>query len=292
MRRKLAVWLGLAWSIGMGGVVYANAVQPQAIAEVDPKSEAKIPLQDSQARREGSIPTTLSQSMNPTGTRQVIGRDDRAPVLSTAYPWSAIGRLEQLNPDGTVAGFCTGTLVGKDLVLTNAHCVINPRTNQATRRPLRFRPNLIANTAKTEAFGIRVRYGERGMSGVFGPNDWALLKLDKNLGEVHGTLGWQNLSVTELKALGTKIRLIGYSGDFPKDTPGGTAGVARSCKILEDIKGFLRHNCDTFGGASGGPILAVINNRPVIVAVHAGTLGKENRAVKVSNWAASAAEMQ
>jgi protease YdgD len=42
-----------------------------------------------------------------------------------AYPWSAIGKL-----NNSVGGSCTCTAVKQDLVLTAAHCIFNRRTGR------------------------------------------------------------------------------------------------------------------------------------------------------------------
>ena len=54
----------------------------------------------------------------------IIGEDDRAHVNARGPPWDAIG---QVNVGGyRIASRCTGTLVASDVVLTAAHCVVNP----------------------------------------------------------------------------------------------------------------------------------------------------------------------
>lgn len=244
------------------------------------------------ADEEGSVPESLRVSDNPTGRRQIVGRDERAPVLSRDYPWSAIGRLEHVEEDGTIVGICTGTLISKDIVLTNAHCVVDSKTNRIVQNTLRFRPNVVDERSAAEAYVVRAKYGENGKPS-FGSDDWALLKLDRDLGSTFGTIGWRALSITELKALGSKVRMVGYSVDFPRKNPGGTAGIHIGCRIVEATQsGFLRHNCDTNPGSSGGPLLAKIDDRFRIIALHAGTLGRENRAILVSRWSAAAREMR
>ncbi|MDZ8033882.1 trypsin-like serine peptidase [Nostoc sp. DedSLP04] len=62
-------------------------------------------------------------------------------MKSRYYPWSAIGRVEYTKANGK-SYYCTGTLIADDIVLTNAHCVIDSETHQLSKE-LRFLPNVI-----------------------------------------------------------------------------------------------------------------------------------------------------
>ena len=53
-----------------------------------------------------------------SGKRKLTDRDD-------LYGWEAVGRLDIGNQ-----GFCTGTLIARDLVLTAAHCAIERSTGR------------------------------------------------------------------------------------------------------------------------------------------------------------------
>lgn len=55
----------------------------------------------------------------------VIGRDDRAALDTEAWPWQALGRVNQAS-----TAHCTGALIAQDAVLTAAHCLMNRRSGQ------------------------------------------------------------------------------------------------------------------------------------------------------------------
>jgi protease YdgD len=113
-----------------------------------------------------------------------------------AYPWSAIGRIEATKTDGS-SYTCTGTLIGTDIVLTNAHCLMDATTNQpiigrdqAPDSPVQivFQASMIKGVALDSARVIDYRYGTNKPQKFLG-DDWAILKLDKPLGSMYGYLG-------------------------------------------------------------------------------------------------------
>lgn len=227
-------------------------------------------------------PSDRPQSNDPTDSndRAVIGADQRFPVRSRAFPWSAIGRIDWVI-NGKPEHMCTGTLIAKDLVLTNAHCLIDDQTKQPTKNPILFQPSMIEGQI-LEDQPARVVAFKYGKTYPQGNDDWAIFKLDRPLGDKYGYLGWRNLNLedqTTLGILNQQIRLAGYSGDYPtaevlnklnlagKD--GDTAGVHVGCSINLAGQGMIAHNCDSMGGASGSSLIALFNDgKYYIVGLH------------------------
>jgi protease YdgD len=273
----------------------------------------------------GFRPSDRPQSSNPTDdTRAVIGRDDRnsvSPVMSRSYPWAAIGRLDAVDSRGNTVGFCTATLIGRDLAITNSHCVVEDGTTQRTRNRLVFKPSMIEGVALDEATVVSYEYGWDTAPEDYA-NDWAILKLDQPLGDIYGYLGWRNLDFTDqqvVDATKEKIMVVGYSGDFPTQRlrefgqEGETAGADIACSILgvfsnnTSVPGSLMHDCDTNPGASGSAIIAPFDDgNYYIIGLHSGSnqfsraiLSSDgvrsnvaNRGVQVSYWARKAQQMQ
>lgn len=267
LRWGLASFLALAAGISLTSTVVAKPSTPAEPPELEIARD-RIDWLPAPAAKP-IVPGLIDPS--PSTSRVIYEEDDRIPMTNRDYPWSAVGRLVVETADGET-GLCTGTLVATDIVLTNAHCVVTPETHQLHKR-IAFQPNLINGYLAREediAWGKNVVFGTDFSDGADAdPDDWALIKLDRSLGERYGTLRWQALPAKVLLGKAEKLFLVGYSADFPPENPGKTAGVHVGCSIREDAEDFWVHDCDTTGGASGGPILAEIDDEFYVVALHA-----------------------
>ncbi|WP_404783555.1 trypsin-like serine peptidase [Altericista sp. CCNU0014] len=287
-----------------------------------------ITLQSSNTR-ESFQPKDRTKSQKPYSDKDriIIGTDDRTPILTRAYPWSAIGRIEIST--ATEGYTCTGTLIGLDIVLTNAHCLMDEQTKQPmipknaspdNPAQIKFSPSMIRGTALDTARVIDYRYGTKDPYTNPG-DDWAILKLDQPLGARYGYLGWRNLNFANPKirqATRDRLTLVGYARDFPTarnteyGTGGETAGMNQTCSIeglvaQKGLKGVLLHRCDSNPGTSGGPIFAQFSNgNYYIVGLHSGSVDLNqwqmlsngdisktvNRGVAVSQWGTAAFYMK
>jgi protease YdgD len=79
------------------------------------------------------------------------------------------------------------------------------------------------------------------------------------LGQTYGYMGWRSLDFANSQVVEAgfeRVRLAGYSGDFPGDrlrefgAIGETAGADLGCSILGVENNMLLHDCDTNPGAS------------------------------------------
>ncbi len=309
-RNFQALGTGILSALFLGSLVAVDAQLDSIAAErlekrivsqiIRVNDPAEFPLN---AGSKPFFPRSLGISNNPFPFRAIIGQDDRVPMVSRQFPWSAIGRIEGVSAEGKHYS-CTGTLMARNIVLTNAHCVVNPSTHRVSRS-LKFKPNLINGVLQDEAdVGIVQAYyyatDFKGKADVVDVNDWAVLKLDKPLGEKYGFLGWKAASATEFMKASKTLALVGYSADFPKIPksysgleltagPGLTAGVHQGCSILGEKGGLLLHDCDSRGGASGGPILAKIDGEYYVVALHAGWRKIDGR---ITNYAVKMSQIE
>jgi protease YdgD len=316
--KKISIVLGLIATIITIGLGSPGKLVAQSTSESNADIAQTVDISGNSALDRAAFrPQDRDESNTPyeAKDRAIIGRDNRVPVLTRKFPWSTIGRIEYRANGSSYT--CTGSLIGRNLVLTNAHCLIdknsgkpvvaknsNPSTTQ-----LVFKPSLIRNTSIDKARVIDYQYGTADPRRANPADDWAILKLDKPLGDIYGYLGWRELDLSQktvLSKIRARLTLVGYAVDYPKSQDsaelgsfGETAGMHRRCSIESVDQGLVIHRCDSNPGASGGPIFAYFKDTKSysIVALHSSTFtnsgGKvRNRAVQVSRWAAKASTLR
>jgi V8-like Glu-specific endopeptidase len=192
-----------------------------------------------------------------------FGDDNRIAMRSNAYPWSAVGRVQI---DGR--GHCTGALIARDLVLTNAHCIFV----DGQRRGVTFAPNYRNGQAPETVRGTFYSWGTAEPK-ENRRADWAIIHLERPIGDRYGWFSSQALNYPELR--GRTVTYVGYStfGDETVEEfrDGETAQVHIGCQVRDVYpdQGVIHTDCDNGQGGSGGPIFIWQNNQPIIVAINA-----------------------
>lgn len=221
---------------------------------------------------------------NPDGTV----RDPRKPMLNGEFPW--VGKLK------SPLGGCTGSLVGPDLVLTNAHCVVDAGTGvRAQPRDLRFFPSFVKGqgtlSSVVSEFWVGTTNLHQRLLGGEPHKDWALLRLRSPLGK---RFGYAEVQAAEKRNYPRSVALVGYAFDFQQ---GQTAGIDWDCKLDGQLptSDLWLHDCASSRGASGGPLLMRREGeQPRIVALnsHAASVANgvsyhwsiANKAVNVNQF--------
>lgn len=196
-----------------------------------------------------------------------FGRDDRILVDTTEMPWAAIGALQT---EGGF-GYCTGTLVAPNLVLTAAHCLYD---NDGTFvLPHQFAAGSSYGVNNGTARVLRGFHGE-GYD-YFAPNeplgggnghDWGIIVLGSELGNDVGIVPVRELAAKDLSQIGRSGLVVSQAG-YSWDTGDNLSGHM-GCRVTDAFEdnSFL-HVCDTARGDSGSPFLLQIDGQWHVIGV-------------------------
>ena len=210
------------------------------------------------------------------GGRSVQPPDDRVQITDTLdFPFSAVGRL---------GVGCSGAMIGPFHFLTAGHCV----TSGSGFRPLSQLRVTLGQDGEDRPFGVAeptlVRtYDSWRLSGNQN-DDWALITLDRSVGEYAGNYGYRFYNGTNALA-GKDVTILQYPGDKPFGTQWsaeGQVGYSTSGKV------YYNGTLDTAGGSSGSSVWEMTDSDdvPMVLGVHgyggAGSGGGFNSAARIT----------
>ena len=180
----------------------------------------------------------------------IIGDDNREESINTMFPYSAVAYLEVNDAKGSIRG--TSFMVNDNIAITAAHCV-KGRDN-ITIFPGYNKGSAPFGGANVTAYITDNRYNPNIWTSdsdfrYIDVHDWAILILDRNIGNQTGWLG----TSSEISAI---TGFVSYPADKSKNglplqmySPGKVVGWDTFNKIL------FTH--DTVGGSSGGPVMGI-----------------------------------
>jgi protease YdgD len=222
----------------------------------------------------------------------IIGEDDRVRVDKEGPPWDAVGQVNISSY--RIAVRCTGTLVKSNLVLTAAHCVMDPW--KKTPYPLhdihfsvgvRGAENKGHSTAKCLRFPKDYEYVGR---------DWALpsvstpqvplrtLEKDAVVIVLHEKLTPEPVLMAERVVPRPGLRLVHAA--YPADRR-FVLSAHFNCHLLRAdlVKPFWFNDCDTHPASSGGPVFTETEGQLKLVAIMLAMGGRiSNPALPISEW--------
>jgi protease YdgD len=201
----------------------------------------------------------------------IVGGDDRVILDSATWPWAAVGRLNRAS-----GGFCTGTLVAPDVVLTAAHCLYDRRTRRRiAAKDIHFvagyrRGDYLAHSVARRVVGAEtLRFTERGgTTNAF--DDWALLVLDAPMSiEPVPVRPLETGALSEGEAAATRLMVAGYSQDRPH-----LLSLHEGCTIVDRLSAdrVLVHTCDATRGTSGAPLIMRSADGFLVVGIIKGSI--------------------
>lgn len=189
--------------------------------------------------------------------------DSRQELHDRKYPWGAVGILK--NPDG---GSCTASVVGRNLLLTNAHCVLYKDRKEIRKGNYVFYAGYSRGSYVAKTTILHFWVGTTDSRGDT-QNDWALLRTQWNIGDRVGWLGVRRYTAQELVdiSFSTVFYLVGYPSDM---TSGEVPYWEKNCNFTFTLGETVYHSCSTSSGSSGAPMFINKDDEVRILAVNVG----------------------
>ncbi len=187
--------------------------------------------------------------------------------------WDAVGRINI-----GAFGFCTGTLIADDLVLTAAHCLYDKQTGaRVADTDITFlagwrngRAEAYRNVSRAIAHPD-YRYGGKPLESV--GNDLALLKLDHpiRLPQV------QPIATDNTPAAGEEVGIVSYAQDRSE-----APSLQEVCTIMAERPDMMVLSCAVDFGASGAPVFTITDGAVAIVSVVSAKAEVEGKPVSLA----------
>lgn len=180
-------------------------------------------------------------------------------TLDATKEWQGVGRLNI----GRI-GFCTGTLIAPDLVLTAAHCLYDLKTGKrANDADIEFlagwRDGRASAYRKVRQSVVHASYEFRGREdGDRVGADIALLQLDQPIR--HASIKPFNAGRTAPR--GQELKVVSYARDRAN-----APSLQDACHVLEKDEDLYVTSCDVDFGASGAPVFVMEDGTPRIMSV-------------------------
>ena len=245
-------------------------------------------------RSSGRLPTNYGSYKYPHTTSAVAGlsKPKKGGILhsnTSARPYLTTGKLWMQFSSGW--GSCTGSMIGKGIVVTAAHCLYTYGKSGTQPKTVYFAPGATANSLSSGPIGYWTAakiympscYKLGSCIGDWTSNDIALIKLAGRTsslpskkgsgiyGYATGTWGWSKGGTYLNKDLWlAQITQLGYPGNLGYSSNNAGSTMIRTDSVARYYKNGNSKNL-VWGsgqtqGCSGGPILQNFGRRPHVTS--------------------------
>ncbi|MCR5332402.1 MAG: trypsin-like peptidase domain-containing protein [Bacilli bacterium] len=215
--------------------------------------------------------------------RHLIGNDDRVIITNPSQqPYLPTAKIVSIfsseSGNITVPMRGTGFMIGPNLLATAAHCVYDDYTvdefdnniyDPEFATTVRIFCGISSNDVQNENYqyyaeATVINIQKSYHIGCWDDYDWAILELDRNLGNY---TGWYNIT-PNWYSYGEDLYSYGYPSDL---------GDRNMCMAPGQMLGHstyrYQYSIDTYGGQSGAPVFMEDNQgAPHVIAIH--TMGE------------------
>jgi protease YdgD len=159
-------------------------------------------------------------------------------------------------------GFCTGVLIAADLVLTAAHCLINPDQTPVDAATITFRAGLADGVALAESAVLRTVVPQEYR--WIDPSPFEQMRIDVGLMQLAEPIPSSLISpfVVAAPGAGDEVSVVSYA-----DGREAALSWQRACNVVTRQEGLILVDCDVTYGSSGAPVLDRSHYRAKIVSI-------------------------
>lgn len=191
----------------------------------------------------------------------VLGQEnsglDRLETRDDLRGWEPVGRVDV--EDG---GFCTGALIAADLVLTAAHCVIQPDGAPIAASRITFRAGFLDGISLADAAVARTIVPEGYQRLESAPLE--MIKRDAALLQLATPIPTAVISPFAIGSpgAGDEVSVVSYAAGRED-----ALSWQRLCKVIGREDALIAVDCDVTFGSSGAPVLDRSGYRARIVSI-------------------------